>query len=158
MATVLVTGSNKGIGLELCRQLSDRGHGVIATCRRTAPELEALGVRVVPGVDVANQESVEALAGALDGERIDTLINNAGILTVEALADLDLDQIRQQIEVNTLGPLRVTSALLPNLVQVPNLTTTAPSASWASFPAPKVISLSPIRPLTVVSATRSSIC
>ena len=82
MATVLVTGSNKGIGLELCRQLSDRGNDVIATCRTTAPELQALGVRVMPGIDVANQESVDALAGALDGERIDTLINNAGILTV----------------------------------------------------------------------------
>ncbi len=115
MATVLVTGSNKGIGLELCRQLSDRGDGVIATCRTTTPELEALGVRVVPGIDVANQESAEALAGALDGERIDTLINNAGILTVETLGDLDLDRIREQIEVNTLGPLRGTSALLPNL-------------------------------------------
>lgn len=115
MATVLITGSNVGIGLELCRQLSDRGDEVIATCRKTAPQLEGLGVRVVSGIDVATQESVEALAVALDGQTIDTLINNAGILSVESLADLDLDRIRAQFEVNTLGPLRVTSALLPNL-------------------------------------------
>jgi len=115
MATVLVTGSNKGIGLELCRQLKDRGEEVIAACRKTAPELEALGVRVVPEIDVADRESVEALAVALDGKQLDTLINNAGILSVETLADLDLDRVRAQIEVNTLGPLRVTSALLPNL-------------------------------------------
>ncbi len=68
MATVLVTGSNKGIGLELCRQLSDRGDEVIAACRTSAPELEALGVRVVPGIDVAQQESVDALAAALGGQ------------------------------------------------------------------------------------------
>jgi len=115
MATVLVTGSNKGLGLELCRQLSDRGDEVIAACRTSARELETLGVRVVAGIDVARQESVEALVAALGGQRVDTLINNAGIMTVETLANLDLDRIREQVEVNSLGPLRVTVALLPNL-------------------------------------------
>jgi NAD(P)-dependent dehydrogenase (short-subunit alcohol dehydrogenase family) len=55
------------------------------------------------------------LAGQLAGRSLDLLINNAGILTVESLGDLDYERIRRQFEVNTLGPLRVTTALLPNL-------------------------------------------
>ncbi|MCC6715480.1 MAG: SDR family oxidoreductase [Gammaproteobacteria bacterium] len=115
MATALVTGGNRGIGLELCRQLKQRGVGVIAACRRSSAELDALGIRVVSGFEVTDAGSVAALARELSGTRIDLLINNAGMLTVESLADLDYGRIREQFEVNTLGPLRVTTALLPNL-------------------------------------------
>ena len=115
MASVLVSGANKGIGLELCRQLSRRGDRVIATCRGDSPDLDSLDVRVVRGIDVAQDDSVDQLARALEGEQLDTLINNAGILSVESLERMDFDRIRAQFEVNTLGPLRVTRALLPNL-------------------------------------------
>jgi NAD(P)-dependent dehydrogenase (short-subunit alcohol dehydrogenase family) len=115
MATVLITGSNRGIGLELCRQLMERGEEVIATCRHPSTELVSLGIRIIPEVDVTRDESVRSLSDELGGERIDILINNAGVLTREGLDDLDFDGIRRQFEVNTLGPLRVTSALLPNL-------------------------------------------
>jgi NAD(P)-dependent dehydrogenase (short-subunit alcohol dehydrogenase family) len=115
MASVLVSGANKGIGLELCRQLSRRGDRVIATCRGDSPDLDSLDVRVVRGIDVAQDDSVDQLARALEGEPLDTLINNAGILSVESLERMDFDRIRAQFEVNTLGPLRVTRALLPNL-------------------------------------------
>ena len=115
MASVLVSGANKGIGLELCRQLSRRGDRVIATCRGDSPDLDSLDVRVVRGIDVGQDDSVDRLARALEGEPLDTLINNAGILSVESLERMDFDRIRAQFEVNTLGPLRVTRALLPNL-------------------------------------------
>jgi NAD(P)-dependent dehydrogenase (short-subunit alcohol dehydrogenase family) len=115
MSTTVVTGANRGIGLELCRQLAARGDPVIAACRRPTKELEGLGVRVFGGVDVADDASVAAFAKRLEGARVDVLVNNAGILTRESLEDLDFARIRREVEVNALGPLRVTSALLPLL-------------------------------------------
>jgi len=115
MAKVLVTGSNRGIGLELCRQLSQRGDEVIATCRHESEALAALDLRVLSGLDVTHEESVAKLASALHGQKLDVLIQNAGIFTEESLDDLDLGRVRRQLEVNTLGPLRVTMALLPAL-------------------------------------------
>jgi NAD(P)-dependent dehydrogenase (short-subunit alcohol dehydrogenase family) len=111
MATVLITGANRGIGLELCRQMKARGDQVIAACRTPSPALEALGVRVEPGVDVGSDEAVAALDQRLGDTKLDILINNAGILTLESLDDLDFDRIRRQFEINSLGPLRVSAAL-----------------------------------------------
>ena len=101
--------------MELCRQLRARGDEVIATCRQSSPELEGLGVNVHTGVDVGEDASVEKLAQALEGVKLDILINNAGILSRETLDDLGFDRIRRQFEINSLGPLRVTAALLGNL-------------------------------------------
>lgn len=114
MTAFLVTGANRGIGYELCRQLQASGD-VIAVCRSTSPELEHLGVQVEANVDVASDESVARLAERLQGMAIDVLINNAGIAEENTLDDLNFDSIRQQFEVNALGALRVTQALLPNL-------------------------------------------
>lgn len=115
MSTALVTGANRGIGLELCRQLAERGNRVIAVCRKAGPELERLGVQVEQGVDVADASSIEALARRLQGTSLDLLINNAGVLDHVGLDHLDFAAIQRQFEVNALGPLRVTSALLPLL-------------------------------------------
>jgi NAD(P)-dependent dehydrogenase (short-subunit alcohol dehydrogenase family) len=115
MKTCLVTGAGRGIGLELCRQLQQRGAKVIAVCRQASAELRALGCRIVEGVEVTDGASLQRLAAELAGERIDVLVNNAGILGRESLDDLDFERIRRQFEVNALGPLRVTRALLPNL-------------------------------------------
>jgi NAD(P)-dependent dehydrogenase (short-subunit alcohol dehydrogenase family) len=117
MTTALVTGANRGIGLELSRQLQARGIDVIAACRKSSPELDQLGVRVETGADVADDASVLELARRLDGQAIDLLINNAGVLLDETLEALDFAQIRRQFEINSLGPLRVTSCLLPNLAR-----------------------------------------
>lgn len=111
MATVLVTGANRGIGLELCRLMSERGDTVIGACRSASEELQALGVRVEEGVDVADEASIKALDERLGDVKLDVLVNNAGILTVETLGDLDFDRIRRQFEINSLGPLKVTLAL-----------------------------------------------
>jgi NAD(P)-dependent dehydrogenase (short-subunit alcohol dehydrogenase family) len=115
MAKVLVTGANRGIGLELCRQLAARGEEVIAVCRNSSVELDALGARVITGVDVASDESVAQLAVQLAGVKLDWLINNAGILSSQALDNLDTEAMEQQYRVNSLGPLRMTVALLANL-------------------------------------------
>jgi NAD(P)-dependent dehydrogenase (short-subunit alcohol dehydrogenase family) len=115
MATILVTGSNRGIGLELCRQLQQRGDHVIAACRASSPDLEALGVRVEPDVDVTSQPSIDKLAVKLRGVRIDVLVNNAGVLSRESIDDMNFDRIRRQFETNALGTMRITVALLDNL-------------------------------------------
>jgi len=114
MARYLVTGGNRGIGLELCRQLSSAGHDVIATCRGDRGDLAALDVRVEEGVDVTDEASVCALAARVDSP-IGVLIHNAGILERVSLEELDPASIRRQFEVNALGPLRVTRALLGRL-------------------------------------------
>jgi len=111
MTTTVITGASRGIGLELTKQAAARGDDVIAVCRKPSAELEALDVRVEPGIDVSVQEDVDRLAARLPDASIDMLINNAGILTRQSLDDLDFDAIRRQFEVNSLGPLRVTATL-----------------------------------------------
>jgi NAD(P)-dependent dehydrogenase (short-subunit alcohol dehydrogenase family) len=117
MARILITGANRGIGLELCTQLSARGDEVIALCRRPSEQLVALGVQVFDGVDVTDPTALEAVSDALGGTSIDVLINNAGIFTNESFDALDFAQIRTNFEVNTLGALRVTSVFQKHLVR-----------------------------------------
>jgi NAD(P)-dependent dehydrogenase (short-subunit alcohol dehydrogenase family) len=117
MGTVVITGANRGIGLELARQLSARGEMVIALCRKASEELRKLGVRIFENVDVTNRHALQAVSRELGQTKIDTLINNAGIMLDEPFPDLDFDAIRKQIEVNTLGPLLVLSTLRDHLGQ-----------------------------------------
>lgn len=115
MSTWVVTGANRGIGLELARQLKERGEDVFAACRAPSPELDALGVHVVAGVDVTSDGAGDAIARALGTRTIDVLLHNAGILVPESLDSLDVEAMRRQYEVNAIGPLRLTKALLPRL-------------------------------------------
>lgn len=115
MPTALVTGANRGIGLSLTRQLKELGFEVIAACRQTSAQLSELGVLIEEGVDVGNGEDIRSLASRLEGVQIDWLINNAGILGRTHLESMDFDSALRQFQINSLGPLRVTEALLPNL-------------------------------------------
>ena len=115
MATYLITGANRGIGYEYCRQLKNRGDRVIAVCRTASEELQDLGVQVETNIDITSDASVASLCDRLQGIPIDVLINNAGILKRVTLENLDYDSIREQFEVNALGALRMVHALLPNL-------------------------------------------
>lgn len=117
MATVLITGANRGIGLELSQQLSGRGDEVLDLCRSASPELDALGVRSFEGVDVTDRKALQAVSRELGDKRIDVLINNAGIFEQESFEDLDFDRIRKQFEVNALGALLVTSIMQHHLAQ-----------------------------------------
>lgn len=114
MATVCITGPNRGIGLELARQCRARDDDVIAIVRNPTPDLVETGAEIVSGIDVTDAGSVAQLRNALSGRKIDVLINNAGIFKDRnALADTDMDAVREEFEVNTLGPLRVCQALAP---------------------------------------------
>lgn len=115
MANVLVTGANRGIGLELCRQLKARGDTVVAVCRHSSKELDALGVKVEAGVEVTSDASIGDLKKKLGSTRLDLLVNNAGIGEFTGLEALSFDSVQRQFEVNAMGPLRVTTALLPLL-------------------------------------------
>jgi NAD(P)-dependent dehydrogenase (short-subunit alcohol dehydrogenase family) len=109
--TALVTGTNRGIGLALCRRLKDGGRDVIAVCRQSSTALDKLGVRVEADVDVTSDDAVAALARRLEGVTLDEVVCNAGILREDNLDGLDVDDLRAQLEVNAIGPLRVARAL-----------------------------------------------
>ena len=112
MATVLVTGANRGIGLEYCRQLKARGDQVVAVCRQATPELEALGVRIEEGIELTEEVAIADLVARLDGLALDAVILNAGVLQSMGLEDLDPEGIRRQFEVNALAPLLLARALV----------------------------------------------
>ncbi|MFU8885998.1 MAG: SDR family oxidoreductase [Cyanobacteriota bacterium] len=115
MSTFLVTGANRGIGLEYCRQLQARGDQVIAVCRSASPELAELGVRVEAGIDLASQAAIDELVARLEGLPLDGVVLNAGILQAMGLEDLDPEGIRRQFELNALAPLLLARALLEQL-------------------------------------------
>ncbi|TCO75513.1 SDR family oxidoreductase [Chromatocurvus halotolerans] len=115
MKNAVIIGANRGIGLELTRQLADNGWRARAVCRQSSTKLQALDVEVVDGVDVTDAASLERLASALGPDSTDLLINNAGVMHPVSIDTLDSQAIRRQFEVNALGPLLVVHALLPAL-------------------------------------------
>lgn len=115
MSTALVIGASRGIGIELARQLAARGDTVIATCRGRDAALDALGVRVIDGVDVTDDAAVARLVDALRDTPPDIVIHNAGVLEGDHFESLSLESMRRQFEVNALGPLRTVRALAPIL-------------------------------------------
>ena len=115
MSVALVTGGNRGIGLEVCRQLARNGHEVILGSRDKAKgERVARGLRVVQ-LDVADQASVERAAREID--HVDILVNNAATLydTWASGTDADLDQVHEALETNLFGAWRTAQACLPLL-------------------------------------------
>ena len=115
MSTFLITGANRGIGLELASQLKNRGEDVIATCRSTSSELNALSVRVEEGIDITSAESVIKLRDNLNDCKVDVLIQNAGIAEFNSLSNLDPRSIINQFEVNALSPLCFVHKMLNHL-------------------------------------------
>lgn len=122
----VVTGANRGIGLEFVRQLSTRGDEVIATARRPgkAEDLQKVAENVAASVeihrlDITDQTSVNQFARDLDGEAIDVLINNAGVLHRGGgpKQGFDFDEIQTDFEVNAKGTLRVIESLVSNVVE-----------------------------------------
>ena len=112
MSRIVITGANRGIGLELARQRYE-DHEVIALVRKPSDGLKELGVQIEAGFDVTDPASIQAVADRLEG--IDVLINNAGVLKMSSLDSLQWDDIRAQMEVNAYGPLRVSAALVPKM-------------------------------------------
>jgi len=134
---VVVTGSNRGVGLELVRQLAFNDSSVskiYALCRKTSEKLDGLAatsdkINVIPDIDVTQDDCVLKLQKTIpSNEPIHTLIQNAGaygppepvsssseMYSSQTLDNITMDRMRYAYELNTLGPLRVTKALLPNL-------------------------------------------
>ena len=117
--TSLVTGANRGIGLELARQLAERGDTVIATARapESASELNGLGGNMrVEALDVESPKSISALARRLKGAAVDLLIHNAAVgVAGPAVEEVTAEDLESHFRVNAIGPLLLTQALLPNL-------------------------------------------
>ncbi|NND36253.1 MAG: SDR family oxidoreductase [Gammaproteobacteria bacterium] len=123
--TVLITGSNRGIGLEFARQYAALGWRVIATCRRPgkADKLKAIAAAnpnvVIEKLDITDHAQVDALAERYSYLAIDLLLNNAALLSdrpKQAFGALDYDLFREIVEVNTIGTLKVTEAFTPHVV------------------------------------------
>ncbi|MDX1672723.1 MAG: SDR family oxidoreductase [Balneolaceae bacterium] len=118
---ILVTGANRGIGYEICRQLSNRDHTVLLTARnreqgrKAAEELEAVFCRL----DVTDQDSIDQAVEfvAQKHGRLDVLINNAGIMIDDSntAKNADMDTIKKTLDVNLYGPLRLSQRFLPLL-------------------------------------------
>jgi NAD(P)-dependent dehydrogenase (short-subunit alcohol dehydrogenase family) len=124
MPTVLITGANRGLGLEFARQYAGDGWQVIACCRKPdeATDLQRAiaahsGALKLQALDVADGSSVAALAERLAGRPIDLLVNNAGLgqRGSDTLGQIDYGSWQELLAVNTLGPMRVTEALIENV-------------------------------------------
>tara|TARA_R110002167_G_scaffold35356_1_gene112943 strand:- start:1385 stop:2047 length:663 start_codon:yes stop_codon:yes gene_type:complete len=117
MATVVITGANRGIGLEFVKQYLAKGDKVIALCRNTSDELSQTSAKVIVKVDVSSPECLERVLSTLSDLKIDLLINNAGVLANESLEHMSATTLEYQFRVNAMGPLLVTQMLRKQLVK-----------------------------------------
>jgi NAD(P)-dependent dehydrogenase (short-subunit alcohol dehydrogenase family) len=123
--TILITGSNRGLGLEFARQYAALDWNVIATCRDpdSAKELQQLASQhdqvTIERLDVTSDDQVAELAKFYSDQPIDVLLNNAGIygtLTQQTLGSFNYEELKQVFDVNTIGSLRVSQAFLDNVL------------------------------------------
>ena len=120
--TILITGTNRGIGLEFTRQYAADGWNVIACCRdpQSATVLQALAnahqnIQIV-ALDVADFAQIEAVALQLKNYKIDVLLNNAGVYPDSSLGDIDYDAWATAFKINTMAPLKMAEAFMPHVV------------------------------------------
>jgi NAD(P)-dependent dehydrogenase (short-subunit alcohol dehydrogenase family) len=123
--TTLITGANRGLGLEFARQYAARGWNVIATCRNPAQAaaLQELAVEypqvAIEQLDVTSDDEVNKVAEQYKEQPIDVLLNNAGIygtLEKQTLGSLDFEELKRVFDVNTIGSLRVSQAFLEQVL------------------------------------------
>lgn len=126
MSSTLITGANRGLGLEFARQYLNDGGQVYATCRdpEAASELrhlaDASGDRLeILALDVTDLATIKAAAAELDRQAIDLLINNAGVggARGQTIGNIDYDAWAKVLDVNTMGPLRVSEAFVDHLAR-----------------------------------------
>lgn len=123
MPTVLVTGANRGLGLEFCKQYGRDGWVVIACCRRPGEAEELMKLAqgnsiAVEALDVGDFAQIDALAAKLNYTPIDILLNNAGIYTdtrENGFGRVDYASWQQSFRVNTMAPLKIAEVFLPQL-------------------------------------------
>ena len=114
---ILITGSARGIGLALARHYVKAGDEVLAVCREPGSELLELGCERIEHVELTHADGIERVRSAVGARSIDLVIHNAGLLRTDGLGSLaqHIEDLRAQFEVNTLAPLLLTEALLPQL-------------------------------------------
>lgn len=125
MQTILVTGANRGLGLEFVRQYSEQGHRILACCRspNTATDLQALSANnkniETYRLDVTNGQQIHALAQQLADQSIDIVINNAGVIGVKdrMFGDLTADEWLSVLAVNTVAPALITQAFVDHVAR-----------------------------------------
>jgi NAD(P)-dependent dehydrogenase (short-subunit alcohol dehydrogenase family) len=120
MSTILITGTNRGIGLELVRQYADKGHKILACCR--APD-QADALKAISGdveifaLDVGSADSCRSLQAELSGRPVDILIHNAGVMCQRdfRIGNANYEEFLHVMNINTVGPYRVIDTLISNL-------------------------------------------
>ena len=122
---VLITGSNRGIGYGLVKEFADNGWKVIATCRKpeNADDLKTLAANnsniILEKLDVTDYKNVEALAEKLKGQKIDVLINNAGLLPIgewnKPFQEMDFEYAREVFDVNSFAPVKMMQAFMNHI-------------------------------------------
>lgn len=139
---VLITGGNRGIGLAIVRQYAERGWNVVATARKPdeAKELKEIQAKhpalVIEALDVTDFAAIDALAAKYKDKPIDVLVNNAGIsapITAQIFGKLDYDAFRKVLETNTIGPMKLTEALMPSILAGQQKKVVTISSSEGSF-------------------------
>ncbi len=141
MSTILITGANRGLGLEFVRQYADDGWEVLATSRwpERSTEVKQFAAQhptvVVHRLDVTDDESVQDLADKLDGRPVDVLLHSSGIYPREGqhIGEIDYDGWREALETNLFGVMRVTEALLENVATSQRKQIAAISTSLSSL-------------------------
>jgi NAD(P)-dependent dehydrogenase (short-subunit alcohol dehydrogenase family) len=161
--TALVTGGNRGIGLEACRQLARAGMNVVLAARdsqrgeEAAQELRGEGLDVIAErLDVADSQSVKDCARRLAeaGTEVNVLVNNAGVYPTEGVFSVSEETFEMTLEVNTLGPFRICQVFVPTMVQrgygrVVNVSSGAGSFGEGLGPAAYAVSKAALNALTV---------
>ena len=122
MSTVLVTGANRGIGYEFVKQYSKNNFNVLACCRsaENASELQELAKEVknikIYELDVGNIKVIKNLSQHLKNEKIDVLINNAGIYRSSTIGNINYDEWIESFKVNTIAPYQIVEAFLDQIL------------------------------------------
>eukprot|EP00466_Bigelowiella_natans_P019361 jgi/Bigna1/128013/aug1.5_g2721 len=112
--TILVTGANRGLGLQISQEMINQGAKVIGTTRSSPPPEECNFYKIVSGIDVTDDDSMKKLAEELKGEKIDIIVNNAGYFMREPeyIDSLNFEEELKMIDICAIGPLRTTAAIV----------------------------------------------
>ncbi|MDD5755360.1 MAG: SDR family NAD(P)-dependent oxidoreductase, partial [Methylococcales bacterium] len=142
MATILITGANRGLGLEFCKQYAANGWQVLACCRepKTATALTQLAqqntnISIFP-LDLADLTQIDQLAAQLDGVTIDVLLNNAGVfgdISGHGFGNLDYAEWQKTMTINVFAPVKMTEVFLPHLQRGTQKTVVAMSSLMGSM-------------------------